>query len=114
MKHQSFDAGGVPSAVQPFKRPAVIGIGSWGTALGATLADNGTMVRIWGRKAEAIQDINANNRNAAYVADAPLPPSLHAVHKMSDAVRDADVVLMVVPSGGAKRYSDWKSCSRLA
>ncbi|WP_413718762.1 NAD(P)H-dependent glycerol-3-phosphate dehydrogenase [Silicimonas sp. MF1-12-2] len=105
MQHQSFDAGGVPSAVQPFKRPAVIGIGSWGTALGATLADNGTSVRIWGRKAEAIQDINANNRNEAYVAEAPLPPSLHAVHKMADAVRDADVVLIVVPSSAIRSVS---------
>ncbi len=105
MKHQSFDAGGVPSAAQPFKRPAVVGIGSWGTALAATLADNGTPVRIWGRKADAIQDINTNHRNHAYVDDAPLPPSLYAVHKMSDAVRDADVVLIVVPSAAIRSVS---------
>lgn len=105
MKHQSFDAGGVPSAAQPFKRPAVVGIGSWGTALAATLADNGTPVRIWGRKADAIHDININHRNHAYVDDAPLPPSLYAVHKMSDAVRDADVVLIVVPSDAIRSVS---------
>ena len=105
MKHQSFDADGVPSAAQPFKRPAVVGIGSWGTALAATLADNGTPVRIWGRKTDAIQDINTNHRNEAYVVDAPLPPSLYAVHKMSDAVRDADVVLIVVPSGAIRSVS---------
>lgn len=105
MKHQSFDAVGVPSAAQPFKCPAVVGIGSWGTALAATLADNGTSVRIWGRKADAIQDINRNHRNAAYVAEASLPQSLYAVHKMSDAIRDADVVLIVVPSNAVRSVS---------
>lgn len=105
MKHHSFNAGGVPSAAQPFECPAVIGIGSWGTALAATLADNGTSVRIWGRRADAVQDINRNHRNEAYVADAPLPPSLFAVHKMADAVRDADVVLIVVPSSAIRSIS---------
>ncbi|MBT8459135.1 MAG: NAD(P)-dependent glycerol-3-phosphate dehydrogenase [Rhodobacteraceae bacterium] len=105
MKHQYFDAGGVPSAAHAFKRSAVVGIGSWGTALAATLAENGTSVRIWGRRADAIQDINTNHRNEAYVADAPLPQSLYAVHKMSDAVRDADVVLIVVPSSAIRSVS---------
>ncbi len=105
MKHQSFDAGEVPSASQPYKRPAVIGIGSWGTALASKLADNGTSVRIWGRRSDAIQDINANHTNSAYVADAPLPQSLYAVRKMSDAVRDADVVLIVVPSSAVRSVS---------
>ena len=105
MKHQSFDAGGVPSAVQPYVRPAVIGIGAWGTALGATLADNGNPVRIWGRKSEAIHDINSNQRNDVYVPDAPLPSSLHAVHKMEDAVANADVVLIVVPSSAIRSVS---------
>lgn len=105
MKHHSFGAGGVPSAAQKFKRPTVIGIGSWGTALAATLADDGTPVRIWGRKTDAIQDINSNHRNESYVADTPLPASLHAVHKMSEAVRDADVVLIVVPSTAIRSVS---------
>ncbi|MEM6407560.1 MAG: NAD(P)H-dependent glycerol-3-phosphate dehydrogenase [Pseudomonadota bacterium] len=102
MKHHAFNMGGMPSDVKPYKRPAVIGIGSWGTALGATLADNGTRVRIWGRNKAAVRDINANHRNSAYVTDAALPPTLTGVHEMSDALRDADVVLIVVPSGAMR------------
>lgn len=102
MKHAPFSGDGRPSAVHPFTRPAVIGIGSWGTALAATLADDGTDVRIWGRKSSALEDINRNNRNEAYLPDAPLPATLRGVRKMADAVRGADVVLIVVPSGAVR------------
>lgn len=102
MKHQSLQAGTVPSNVTPFKRPCVIGVGSWGTALAATLASNGTSVRIWGRRTSAINEINKSQTNEAYVPDAPLPRTLRGVHKMADAVKDADVVLIVVPSGAVR------------
>lgn len=98
MKHQPFALGPVPSDVKPYRGPVVIGLGAWGTALAATLADTGTPVCIWGRNSAAIDDINANHRNAAYVGDAILPPSLRGAHQMEDAVRCADVVLLVVPS----------------
>ena len=102
MKHQFFDAGGMPSAVQAYKNPTVIGGGAWGTALASTLADDGTGVRIWGRNAESLRDINANHRNSRYVGDAPLPPTLRGVHRMSDALSDTDVVLIVVPSSAIR------------
>lgn len=91
--------------VAPFKTPCVIGIGSWGTALAATLAVDGTSVRIWGRRTDAINDINASHRNDHYVPDTPLPPTLRGVHKMADALRGADVVLIVVPSGAVRSVS---------
>ena len=102
MKYQPFEAGPVPSNVIKYKSPCVIGIGSWGTALAATLADDGTSVRIWGRSTDAINEINKSHKNTAYVPDAPLPPSLHGIHRMEDAIRDSDVVLIVVPSGAVR------------
>jgi glycerol-3-phosphate dehydrogenase (NAD(P)+) len=49
-----------------------------------------------------VKEINASHSNAAYVPDAPLPPSLRGIHKMADAVKGADVVLIVVPSGAVR------------
>ncbi len=102
MKYTSFDGDPLPTSVEPYARPAVIGIGSWGTALAATLADDGTHVRIWGRKSSALDDINRNHRNDAYIEDALLPASLRGVRKMADTLKGADVVLIAVPSGAIR------------
>lgn len=105
MKHQPFAAGPVPAKATPYARPCVIGVGSWGTALAATLADNGTSVRLWGRATDAITEINRSHTNEAYVPDAPLPPSVLGIHAMEEAVRGADVVLIVVPSSAVRTVS---------
>lgn len=105
MKHQSFGAGPVPSHAKSFNRPTVIGIGSWGTALAAILADDGTAVKIWGRSESAIVDINTNRRNDQYIPDAALPASMQGVHDMAEALKDADVVLIVVPSSAIRSVS---------
>jgi glycerol-3-phosphate dehydrogenase (NAD(P)+) len=102
MKHHAFEAGGIPSAAKPYKRPTVIGAGAWGTALAATLASNGTTVRIWGRKTNVVSEINAKHTNEEYVPEAPLPPSIQGVYNMADAVKGADVVLIVVPSSAIR------------
>jgi glycerol-3-phosphate dehydrogenase (NAD(P)+) len=102
MKHHSFQNRPVPSAVAPFTAPTVIGAGSWGTALAASLAEDGTSVRIWGRSAAVVDDINDAHRNSAFTGDAPLPASLTGCHDLEDALRDADVVLLVVPSGAVR------------
>lgn len=98
MKHASFNGAPMAYSVRPFVAPAVVGVGSWGTALAATLADNGTQTRIWGRKAAALEDINRNHRNDAYVPNAILPDTLRGVRTMSGALNGADVVMIVVPS----------------
>lgn len=98
MKHAPFGGSAMPSHAQPYCRPAVIGAGAWGTALAATLAADGTDVRIFGRAPAVLEDINRNHQNAAFLGDAMLPPSLRGMRSMRQAVRDADVVLIVVPS----------------
>ncbi len=52
---------------------AVLGAGSWGTALAIVLADNGHRVTLWGRSAETVDEINARRTNRRYLSDAVLP-----------------------------------------
>ncbi|WP_280768239.1 NAD(P)H-dependent glycerol-3-phosphate dehydrogenase [Salipaludibacillus daqingensis] len=77
---------------------AVLGSGSWGTALSLVLADNGHDVQLWGRSAEQVESINRNNRNIRYLPDVTLPDNIHAYTNIGDALHQVDVVLVVVPT----------------
>ncbi len=77
---------------------AVLGSGSWGTALAALLVRNGTPARLWGRDAQALATIAATQRNQRYLPDIELPSALACVPDLAHAVRGVDIVLIVVPS----------------
>ena len=77
---------------------AVIGAGSWGTALAIQFARAGHPVRLWGRD-PAQQAAMAQVRcNARYLPDAPFPPGLEAVATLDQALDGALDVLVAVPS----------------
>ncbi len=77
---------------------AVLGSGSWGTALAAVLARNGTPTRLWGRDAQVLAAIRETGHNPRYLADIDLPPSLICESDLAAAVRGVDIVLLAVPS----------------
>ncbi len=77
---------------------AVLGAGSWGTALASLLARNGHRTVIWGRDAEQARAINERHENTRYLPGIPLPESLRASTDLPATVRAADVVLVVTPS----------------
>jgi len=77
---------------------AVIGAGSWGTALAKVLADKGHAVTLWGRAPEHAADIQAKRVNTKYLPNAPLPETLTATADLEAAVRDKRFVVSVVPS----------------
>ena len=77
---------------------AVLGAGSWGTALAALLARNGARARLWGRDAAALAGIAAARRNARYLPDMELPAGLGFEPDLRVALRDADLALVAVPS----------------
>lgn len=79
-------------------RVAVLGAGSWGTALAALLARNGTDTRLWGRDRQAIAAMAANRRNVRYLPDLELPPQLGYETDLDAALRGAGIVLIAVPS----------------
>jgi len=82
------------------RRPAVtvLGAGSWGTALAAVLARNGVPTTLWGRDPAAVAAMQATHRNARYLPDLELPPSLALTADLATALRGAEVVLIVTPS----------------
>ncbi|HEX7340218.1 MAG TPA: NAD(P)H-dependent glycerol-3-phosphate dehydrogenase [Rhodanobacteraceae bacterium] len=79
-------------------RVSVLGAGSWGTALAALLARNGTPTTLWGRNGEALAAMAATHRNARYIPDLELPPELGYEADLDRAVAQAGIVLIAVPS----------------
>ncbi|MEW6218966.1 MAG: NAD(P)H-dependent glycerol-3-phosphate dehydrogenase [Thermodesulfobacteriota bacterium] len=79
---------------------AVIGAGSWGTALAKLLADKGAAVRLWARRPALAQAIDRDRENRDYLPGAPLPGNLFVTSDLTQAVAGACGVVMVVPSHG--------------
>ncbi|HEY2622404.1 MAG TPA: NAD(P)H-dependent glycerol-3-phosphate dehydrogenase [Dyella sp.] len=77
---------------------AVLGAGSWGTALAALAARNQVPTRLWGRDAPALNAMAASHRNQRYLPDVELPSELVYEADLAAALRGAQVVLVVVPS----------------
>jgi len=76
----------------------VMGAGSWGTAFAKVLADSGTDVVLWARRAEVADGITRSRVNPDYLPDVVLPPNLAATHDAEEALRGADAVVLGVPS----------------
>src|SRR5690606_21945072 len=77
---------------------AVLGAGSWGTALAIQLCRAGLSTTLWGRNAADVGRMRAERRNARYLPETPFPEGLDATPDLSSAVGAADVVLIAVPS----------------
>jgi glycerol-3-phosphate dehydrogenase (NAD(P)+) len=87
-----------PAASTANKRVAVIGAGSWGTALAMAAARSGQDVRLWTRQPEVARGIERTRRNPFYLSDFDLPENLRATTSLEEAAAGADITLVVVPS----------------
>lgn len=81
---------------------AVLGSGSWGTALAKSLADSGHEVRLWARRTEQAEAIERDRENTAYLPGARLPSTLRATHDLEGALAGVDMVLSAVPTHGLR------------
>lgn len=84
---------------------AVLGTGSWGTALAKVLCDNHHEVYLWGRRQEVVDEINQSHTNRYYLKEASLPTSLVATTNLEEAVLKADYLLIVVPTQAIRSLS---------
>src|SRR5689334_6335255 len=77
---------------------AVVGAGSWGTALGKMLAEKGQRVTLWAREPGLAQQIVTAHENPRYLPGAKLPDAVRATSDLGEAVRGKAIVVAVVPS----------------
>jgi glycerol-3-phosphate dehydrogenase (NAD(P)+) len=80
------------------RRIAVLGAGSWGTTFAKILADGGSDVVLWARRPELAREINEVKRNSDYLEGINLPRNLRATSKLGEALRDAELVFVSIPS----------------
>ncbi|MBT8438358.1 MAG: NAD(P)-dependent glycerol-3-phosphate dehydrogenase [Gammaproteobacteria bacterium] len=77
---------------------AVIGAGSWGTALALQLARNPIHVSLWGHLPEDVEKMQAEQQNSAFLPGFAFPRNLQPEISLQLAVENADEILIVVPS----------------
>jgi len=79
-------------------RAAVVGAGSWGTALALLLHRNGHPVRLWSYEPEVARAIREEGENRAYLAGVPVPRDLAVTADLAEALRGAELVVSVTPA----------------
>ena len=78
-------------------RIGLLGGGSWGTTV-ASLVTRNAPVKLWARNPATVEEINTRHSNEVYLPGATLPDKLVATNDIAEAVSDADVVVMAIPS----------------
>jgi glycerol-3-phosphate dehydrogenase (NAD(P)+) len=89
-------------------KAAVLGAGSWGTAFAKVLADAGTDVTMWARRAEVAESIAGRHENVDYLPGVALPSTLTATDDAAAALDGADFVVLAVPSQSLRsNLAEW-------
>lgn len=77
---------------------AIIGAGSYGTALALVAARSGHPVKLWAHDPEVAAILQQQRQNQVYLPSFELPANIQPTHKLNEALRDAEVVITAVPS----------------
>jgi glycerol-3-phosphate dehydrogenase (NAD(P)+) len=80
---------------------AVLGAGAWGTALATHFASE-HRVTLWARNPAHADAMRTRRQNSRYLAGITLPPPLTITHQLADAIDQADLLLIAVPSNGLR------------
>lgn len=84
------------------KTTAVLGAGSWGTALAIHLAKAGHLVRLWARDAAFVDELQASRVNTRYLPGVPMPEGIAPTSSLEEALAGARFVVIAVPSHGLR------------
>ncbi|PIA83587.1 NAD(P)H-dependent glycerol-3-phosphate dehydrogenase [Streptococcus parauberis] len=80
------------------QKVAILGPGSWGTALSQVLIDNGHQVILWGDSEQQITEINTEHTNTRYFNHIVLDERITATTNLKEALAEVDAILFVVPT----------------
>jgi glycerol-3-phosphate dehydrogenase (NAD(P)+) len=83
-------------------RIAIIGAGSWGTALSIMAARAGHKVQLWSRNTEVVNSINDSRINPKYLSGIRIPSQVSASASIGHTLREAQLVLLATPSHAAR------------
>ncbi len=85
------------------KKVAVIGSGSWGTALAIMLQKHGHAVTMWSRRQDAVDELEKDRENKKYLPGVTLPQGLLFTAERKKAVEDAEIIIFSVPSRAVRQ-----------
>ena len=88
------DLGGLP----PMRRAAVIGAGSWGTAVAVLLARGGLEVQLGARTPERVEELIEDGENRRYLPGVPLPESIDVRPASAIELAGLDLICLAIPS----------------
>jgi glycerol-3-phosphate dehydrogenase (NAD(P)+) len=93
---------------------AVVGAGAWGTALSIALARNGSHeLRLWAYEAEVCDGINSRHVNEQFLPGQTIPKEVKATTSLPDALKDAEIVVSVMPSHHCRRVFQQMAAAKL-
>lgn len=79
-------------------RVAILGAGSWGTAVALHIAKQDVTVLLWTHEEDHATQMQKTRLNQRFLPNIPLPENIHICHDLSTAVASADTVIVAVPS----------------
>lgn len=85
---------------------AVLGAGSWGTALAMSLVSGGHEVSLWARREEAAEQMNRTRHNPTYLPDAILPEALRITADLEEAISGKTLWLIAAPSHAVREVAE--------
>lgn len=80
------------------ERIAIIGDGGWGTALALSLESAGHAVTVWGPFPDYLRELRTRRENYLFLPGIPLPPDIRWTAEPAEAVTDASIVVLAVPT----------------